>query len=651
MIRGGAMRAMRARQQPLTLHYRGMKLSPRELEKLVRTPCPCPALFTGLACLHMSRCWSLSAGGARLSSSTPSQAGVVRSQSLHGAGVLAQKRLARGLRLNEPEAVALLATQMLEMIRDGKPVHELMLVGKELLGVRQVMPGVPAALHDLQVEGTFPDGTKLLTVHSPICRLDGDMSLALYGSFLPIPDLADFGPVGEEEVAGAVTCAEEGVEINAGRVLVEVEVANTGDRPIQVGSHYHFLETNKALEFDRELAFGRRLNVAAGNSVRFEPGEKRTITLVDIAGERVVRGGNNLTNGPATPDRLDEVMKRVEDGGFKHKKQATVTAGKPLILDRANYVEIFGPTTGDLVQLGDTSLMLQVEDDLTVYGDECKFGGGKTLREGMGQATDVSAADALDYVITNALIVDHSGIIKADIGIKDGYITGIGKAGNPDVMAGVTRASHPAMEMRPAFLNSFLFSGGFLTGRCFGMLTAGMITGVTTEAIGGEKLIITAGGMDSHVHFICPQLADEAIASGLTTMLGGGTGPASGTTATTCTPSPSQVKMMLQATDDLPLNFAFSGKGNTAADGGLMDVLEAGAIGFKLHEDWGTTPAVIDNALCFADDNDCSITIHTDTLNESGFVDSSIAAMKGRTIHTCKHSDSDTNNTLPVANS
>ena len=468
---------------------------------------------------------------------------------LHGAGFLAQKRLARGLRLNEPEAVALLATQMLEMIRDGKPVHELMLTGKELLGVRQVMPGVASALHELQVEGTFPDGTKLLTVHSPICKLDGDLSLALQGSFLPVPDLSVFGPVGEETFAGAITCAAEPVELNAGRELVEVEVSNTGDRPIQVGSHYHFLETNKALEFDRELAFGRRLNVAAGNSVRFEPGEKKTVTLVDIAGKKVVLGGNSLTDGPATADRLPEVMKRVEEGGFKHKKQATVTAGKPLILDRAHYVEIFGPTTGDLVQLGDTCLKLQVEDDLTVYGDECKFGGGKTLREGMGQATGVSAADALDYVITNALIVDVTGIIKADIGIKGGYIVGIGKAGNPDVMAGVT---------------------------------PGMVTGVTTEAIGGEKLIVTAGGLDTHVHFICPQLADEAIASGLTTLLGGGTGPASGTTATTCTPSPDQVKMMLQATDDMPINMAFSGKGNTARRGGLMDVLEAGAIGFKL---------------------------------------------------------------------
>ena len=202
--------------------------------------------------------------------------------------------------------------------------------------------------------------------------------------------------------------------------------------------------------------------------------------------------------------------------------------------------------------------------------------------------------------LERCLIAIFTDMKWREIGIKGGYIAGIGKAGNPDVMAGVT---------------------------------PGMITGVTTEAIGGEKLIVTAGGMDMHVHFICPQLATEALASGLTTMYGGGTGPASGTTATTCTPSPSQVQMMLQATDGMPLNFGFSGKGNTAEDGGLMDVLEAGAAGFKLHEDWGTTPAVIDNALSFADRHDCAITIHTDTLNESGFVAESIAAMQGRTIH------------------
>ena len=335
---------------------------------------------------------------------------------LHNVGFLAQKRLARGLRLNEPEAVGLLASQMLEMIRDGRPVHELMLVGKEVLGVRQVLPGVAAALAEIQVEGTFPDGTKLLTVHNPICQLDGNMSLALYGSFLPEPDLSVFGEMEVGDLAGETICAAGDIELNAGRDMVEVVVTNTGDRPIQVGSHYHFIETNPALEFDRGLAYGRRLNITAGSSVRFEPGDRKTITLVDIAGNRIVKGGNGLTSGPATPERKDEVLARVIAGGFKHKEQAVVTAGKPVKLDRRNYTEIFGPTTGDKVRLGDTCLEAEIERDMTVYGDECKFGGGKTLREGMGQSTGTAAADALDYVITNAMIMDVTGIFKADIG-------------------------------------------------------------------------------------------------------------------------------------------------------------------------------------------------------------------------------------------
>ena len=255
------------------------------------------------------------------------------------------------------------------------------------------------------------------------------------------------------------------------------------------------------------------------------------------------------------------------------------------------------------MRLGDTCLEVMVEKDLTVYGDECKFGGGKVLREGMGQATGVAASDAnvLDYVITNALIVDSTGIIKADVGIKGDRIAGIGKAGNPDVMEGVS---------------------------------PNMICGVTTEAIAGEKMILTAGGLDAHVHFICPQLADEALASGLTTMYGGGTGPATGTNATTCTPSPSHVKMMLQATDCFPMNIGLSGKGNTSTPEGMYEALAAGAAGFKLHEDWGTTPAAIDACLDFADAHDVAVTIHTDTLNESGYVGDSLAAIKGRTIHT-----------------
>jgi urease subunit alpha len=270
-------------------------------------------------------------------------------------------------------------------------------------------------------------------------------------------------------------------------------------------------------------------------------------------------------------------------------------------ISRSSYAAIYGPTTGDRVRLGDTSLVLEVERDLTVYGDECKFGGGKVLRDGMGQATGVPQADALDCVITNALIVDYTGIYKADVGIKDGLISGIGKAGNPDVMAGVTR---------------------------------GMVVGVTTEVIAGEGLVLTAGGVDTHIHFICPQQAHEAIASGVTTFVGGGTGPATGTAATTCTPGAFYLRMMLRATDDLPLNFGFTGKGNSAKPQGLTEQIEAGAVGLKLHEDWGTTPAAIDCCLSVAEDHDVQVTIHTDTLNESGFVEASITAFKGRTIHT-----------------
>ncbi len=270
-------------------------------------------------------------------------------------------------------------------------------------------------------------------------------------------------------------------------------------------------------------------------------------------------------------------------------------------MQRSHYAEMFGPTTGDRLKLGDTSLKLEVEKDFTVYGDECKFGGGKVLREGMGQAAGVGQAEALDCVITNALVVDYTGIYKADIGIKDGLIAAIGKAGNPDVMAGVT---------------------------------PGMVVGVTTEVIAAEGMILTAGGLDTHIHYICPQQAFEAIAAGLTTMVGGGTGPATGTCATTCTPGANHLRMMLQATDQLPLNFGFTGKGNTAMPAGLAEQILGGAIGLKLHEDWGTTPAAIDCCLRVADEHDVQVTIHTDTLNESGFVGATIAALKGRTIHT-----------------
>ena len=273
----------------------------------------------------------------------------------------------------------------------------------------------------------------------------------------------------------------------------------------------------------------------------------------------------------------------------------------PFTMTRADYVGMFGPTTGDLVRLGSTDLWIKVEKDLTVYGDECVFGGGKSLREGMGQATGRSDLEALDTVITNALIVDWSGIYKADIGIKNGVIAGIGKAGNPDVMEGVS---------------------------------PDMIVGSCTDVVAGEQKIVTAGGFDSHIHFICPQQAEEAISSGITTMLGGGTGPSAGTNATTCTPGKNHMRQMLQAVDSLPINYGITGKGNDSDPKALREQCEAGAAGLKLHEDWGCTPAAIDTCLTVCDEYDVQCLIHTDTLNESGFVEQSIGAFKDRTIHT-----------------
>jgi urease subunit alpha len=273
-----------------------------------------------------------------------------------------------------------------------------------------------------------------------------------------------------------------------------------------------------------------------------------------------------------------------------------------LRLPRRQYADLYGPTVGDRVRLADTDLFIEVERDFTSYGDEVKFGGGKVIRDGMGQSARATAAEGvLDLVITNALILDHWGIVKADIGVRGGRIVGVGKAGNPDIMAGVT---------------------------------AGMVVGASTEVIAGEGRIVTAGGIDSHIHFICPQLVEEALSAGLTTLIGGGTGPATGTAATTCSPGAWSIHRMLEAAEALPINLGFLGKGNASREAPLREQIEAGAIGLKLHEDWGTTPAAIDAALSVAEDMDVQVAIHTDTLNEAGFVEDSIRAFKGRTIHT-----------------
>jgi urease subunit alpha len=267
-------------------------------------------------------------------------------------------------------------------------------------------------------------------------------------------------------------------------------------------------------------------------------------------------------------------------------------------MSRHAYAHMFGPTTGDRVRLADTELFVEVERDFTIYGEEVKFGGGKVIRDGMGQSQVTNAAGAADTVITNALIIDHWGIVKADVSIRDGRIAGIGKAGNPDTQPGVD-----------------------------------IIIGPGTEIIAGEGRILTAGGFDAHVHFICPQQVEEALASGITTLLGGGTGPATGTSATTCTPGPWHLARMLQAAEGLPINVMFAGKGNASRPEALEEMIRAGAAALKLHEDWGTTPAAIDTCLTVADAFDVQVMIHTDTLNESGFVEDTIAAIAGRTIH------------------
>ena len=267
-------------------------------------------------------------------------------------------------------------------------------------------------------------------------------------------------------------------------------------------------------------------------------------------------------------------------------------------ISRQAYAEMYGPTVGDRLRLADTELYLEVEKDYATYGEEVKFGGGKVIRDGMGQS-QVTSKDSVDTVITNALIIDYWGIVKADVGIKDGRIAGIGKAGNPDVQPNVD-----------------------------------IVIGPGTEAIAGEGQILTAGGIDAHIHFICPQQIEEALTSGVTTMLGGGTGPATGTNATTCTPGPWNIHRMLEAADSLPMNLGFLGKGNASLPAALNEQVEAGVMGLKLHEDWGTTPAAIDNCLSVADKYDIQVAIHTDTLNESGFVEDTIAAFKGRAIHT-----------------
>jgi urease subunit alpha len=384
-------------------------------------------------------------------------------------------------------------------------------------------------------------------------------------------------------VPGELLLSDEPVVLGpqAGSELI---VLNTGDRPIQVGSHYHLAAANPALQMDRAAATGMRLAVPAGTSVRFEPGLERVVRVVPLGGTRTVPGLRLDAPDPSAAAR------------------GTVGAGRWTV-ERSRYAKLYGPTEGDRVRLADTNLLVEVTEDRCRGphgGDEAVFGGGKVIRESMGQARTSRADGAPDLVITGAVVLDHWGVVKADIGVRDGRIVGLGKAGNPDVMDGV----HSALVIGPG-----------------------------TEVIAGNGMILTAGAVDCHVHLISPQQVPEALGSGVTTLVGGGTGPAEGTKATTVTPGAWYLARMLESLDEFPVNVALLGKGNTVGEPALYEQVAAGASGFKLHEDWGSTPAAIDACLRVADDTGVQVAIHTDTLNEAGYVADTLAAIGGRTIH------------------
>ena len=384
-------------------------------------------------------------------------------------------------------------------------------------------------------------------------------------------------------VPGELLLSDEPVVLGpqAGSELI---VLNTGDRPIQVGSHYHLAAANPALQMDRAAATGMRLAVPAGTSVRFEPGLERVVRVVPLGGTRTVPGLRLDAPDPSAA------------------ATATVGAGRWTV-ERSRYAKLYGPTEGDRVRLADTNLLVEVTEDRCREphgGDEAVFGGGKVIRESMGQARASRADGAPDLVITGAVVLDHWGVVKADIGVRDGRIVGLGKAGNPDVMDGV----HSALVIGPG-----------------------------TEVIAGNGMILTAGAVDCHVHLISPQQVPEALGSGVTTLVGGGTGPAEGTKATTVTPGAWYLARMLESLDEFPVNVALLGKGNTVGEPALYEQVAAGVSGFKLHEDWGSTPAAIDACLRVADDTGVQVAIHTDTLNEAGYVADTLAAIGGRTIH------------------
>lgn len=404
------------------------------------------------------------------------------------------------------------------------------------------------------------------------------------------------------------------IALHPGRETVTVEVLNSGDRAVQVGSHYHFFEANRALRFDRAAAYGTHLAIGAGLAVRFEPGTSRTVTLVPFSGTRTCTGFAGLVEGS-----LDDAARRaraltaLEAGGFEDSGPAASTraGGPPPTLDRRDYVDIYGPTVGDRIPLADTCLTVSPTLDVNAtpapgvcgYGDEAVYGGGKAIRDGMAQdPAGTRASGALDLVITGGTIIDAvAGVVKGDIGVRDGKIVAIGKAGNPGLQDGV----HPDLVIGPG-----------------------------TEVASAEHCLVTAGGIDTHIHFIAPQQVEEALSNGVTTLFGGGTGPAEGTKGTTCTPGEWNIHRMLEAAEGLPVNIGILGKGNSSLPEAIVEQIRAGAAGLKIHEDWGSTPQAIRTTQEVADAYDVQVAIHTDTLNEGGFYEDTAAAFGDSTIHT-----------------
>ncbi|XP_022709384.1 uncharacterized protein LOC111272285 isoform X3 [Varroa jacobsoni] len=508
---------------------------------------------------------------------------------LHQAGVVAQKRLARGLKLNHPEAVALIASQVQEFARDGLSVAETTARGSRILGRNHVMPGVAEMIHELSIEACFDDGTKLVCLNYPITEARLPFDLALYGSFIQKSALGismEDTELQESEIEGESVNPQDNTEnghdifkpgevltddtslvLNEGRLKRELRVTSVCDRPIQIGSHFPFIEANPNLIFDRAVAYGMRLDIPSGMSVRFEPGDTKRIRLVELAGNKRIYGGNNISLGPLSDERLSCALDTVHVHGFRNanEKAAREPIDVPLEMKRHAYAENYGPSAGDRVRLGDTNLFIKVESDTGSYGDEVKFGGG-----------------------------------------KNNQIIGIGKAGNPDIMPNVNPL---------------------------------LVIGAGTEVVAAEGMIITAGAIDCHVHYICPQLIEQALQSGVTTLIGGGTGPTQGTRATTCTPGPNNIRNMFESCDVFPVNIGFTGKGNCSSINPetlapeLEDQIRAGAMGLKLHEDWGTTPSAIDSCLRVAEKHDIQVMIHTDTLNEAGCVEDTLRAFRDRTVH------------------